>query len=40
LLEVSDIGSDVVEMSLLVVTGDEIVGSVGLVGSDEVGVWS
>ena len=37
-LEVSDIGSDVVEMGLLVVTGDEVIGSIGLVSGDEVGV--
>lgn len=39
LLEVSNIGSNMVEMSLLVVTGDKVVGSVSLVGCDEIGVY-
>jgi len=37
-LEVSDIGSDVVEVGLLIVTGDQVIGSIGLIGGDEVGV--
>lgn len=37
-LEVSDISSDMVEVGLLVITGDEVIGSIGLVGGDEVGV--
>jgi hypothetical protein len=38
LLEVSDIGSDMVKVGLLVVTGNEVIGSISLVGSDKVGV--
>lgn len=38
-LEISDIGSDMVEMGLLVVTGDEVIGSISLVGGDKVGIW-
>lgn len=38
LLELADIGADVLEVSLLVVAGDQVVGAGLLVGRDEVGV--
>ena len=37
-LERADVGADVVEMSRLVFTRDQVVGTVGLVRGDEVGV--
>lgn len=37
-LEVADVGPEFLEVLLLVVTGNEVVGSVCLVGGDEVGV--
>lgn len=37
-LEVADVGTDVVDVGLLVRAGDDVVGAVGLVGGDKVGV--
>ena len=38
-LEVANVAPDVLEVGLLVGTGDQVVGAVGLVGGDEVGIY-
>lgn len=38
-LEGANVGADMLEVGLLVVTGNQVVGPVGLVGSDKVGVF-
>lgn len=38
--EVPNVGTDVVEVGLLVIAWNKVVGSISLIGGDEIGIWS